>query len=416
MPNFIADFHIHSRFSRACSSALTVPELAKWAKIKGIGVLGTGDFTHPIWREELKDQLRDTGDGLYEHAGVKFLLTAEVNTLFYKGGKCHQVHQLLFAPSFAAAERMIRELEAFGSLASDGRPMLRLEPRRLVEIARGADARSLVVPAHAWTPWFGIFGSATGFDLIEECFEDQAQHIIALETGLSSDPSMNWRLSRLSRYAIISSSDAHSARKLGREATVFGGPMTYDGIMDALRTKDKTKLLSTIEFFPEEGKYHYDGHRACGIRWAPEETKRHGAMCTVCGRKVTVGVMHRVDALADRPDGVTPPEGIPFKRIVPLEEIVAEALDAGVGTKKVDREYFQLIERCGSEFAALLDASEDDLRRATTERIAEGILRVRHGALRVEPGYDGEFGTVRIFGGESAGVSAKGDEQLTLFS
>ena len=413
MPEFIADFHLHSRYSRACSKNLTVRELAKWAKIKGIGVLGTGDFTHPLWLEELKDVLRDTGDGLYEHDGMRFLLTAEVNTLFYKVGRAHQIHHVLFAPSVQAVERINKELEAFGALSLDGRPTLRMEAWRLVEVVLGIEPRCLVVPAHAWTPHFSIFGSNSGFDTVEECFEHQAKHIIALETGLSSDPAMNWRLSALDRYALISNSDSHSARRIGREANIFNCALSYDGIADALRTKDPAKFLSTLEFFPEEGKYHYDGHRACRVRWAPEETKRHNYRCSACGRKVTVGVMHRVDTLADRPEGTTPAQGIPFKHLVPLEEIIAEALEVGVGTQAVEREYQQLVHHFGTEFAVLLSAPEEELRKTAHQKVAEGILLVRQGRVRVEPGYDGEYGKVRLFEGEPA--AAAGEQQMTLF-
>lgn len=424
MPELIADFHIHSRYSRACSKELTVAELAKWAKIKGIGVLGTGDFTHPIWLQELQDHLRPTGTGLFEFQGppaatsmaeqtsALFMLTAEVNTLFYQDAKAHQIHHLLFAPSFEAVERINRELEAFGSLSLDGRPTLRMEPWRLVEIVLGLEPRSLVVPAHAWTPHFSIFGSKSGFDSVEECFERQAQNIFALETGLSSDPAMNWRLKSLDRYVLMSNSDAHSARKIGREANVFNCPPDYDAIIHAMKTKDRSQFLFTIEFFPEEGKYHYDGHRACQVRWAPSETKQHNFRCPACGKRVTVGVMHRIDDLADRPEGVVPDSAIPFRRMVPLEEIIAEALEAAVGTKTVEREYRQLIYKGGTEFNVLLHVQDDALRTMTDARVADGILRVRQGRVVIEPGYDGEYGTLRLFQDEPAAAQ---DQQMTLF-
>ena len=413
MPQFIADFHIHSRYSRACSKDLTVEELAKWAKIKGIGVLGTGDFTHPMWLQELQDTLRECGNGLYEYQGAKFLLTSEVNTLFYQGGKAHQIHHILFTPSLEAAERINRELEPFGSLSLDGRPTLRMEAWRLVEIMLGIEPRGLIVPAHAWTPWFAIFGSTSGFDAVEECFEHQAKNIFALETGLSSDPAMNWRLSALDRYTLISNSDAHSARRIGREANVFDCELSYDAMTGALRTHDGTKLIRTLEFFPEEGKYHLDGHRNCNIRWTPAETKRHGFRCPTCGRKVTVGVMHRVEALADRPEGARSSTAIPFQHLVALDEIIADALGVGVGTQAVEREYQQLIYKCGTEFNVLLEASKETLRSATTSKIAEGILRMRQGRVEVDPGYDGEYGKIKLFG-ETAPAQA-GEQQLTLF-
>jgi len=413
VPRFVADFHIHSRYSRATSKDLTVDELAKWAKIKGIGVLGTGDFTHPFWLQELKEALRDTGRGLFEHHGVDFLLTVEVNTLFYKGGKAHQIHHVLFAPSFEAVERINAELSLFGSLSLDGRPTLQMEAWRLVEIVVGIEPRCLVVPAHAWTPWFALFGSTSGFDAVEECFEHQAKHIVALETGLSSDPGMNWRLSALDRYTLISNSDSHSARRIGREANVFDCDKDYDAIAGALRTKDRTKLLYTLEFFPEEGKYHLDGHRLCKVRFSPAETRRHAFRCPACGKKVTVGVMHRVETLADRPEGTIPDGAIPFKRIVQLDEIIADALGVGVGTQAVEREYQQLIYACGTEFDVLLTVPEDELRKATGARIVDGIVRMREGRVEVEPGYDGEYGKIRIF--NEADAQAAGEQQMTLF-
>ena len=411
---FIADFHIHSRYSRACSKDLTVDELAKWAKLKGVGLLGTGDFTHPLWLQELKDTLRETEGGLFERQGVQFMLTSEVNTLFYKDGRAHQIHHLLLAPSVAVVERINQELEAFGSLSLDGRPTLRLEASRLVELVRGADPRCAVIPAHAWTPWFAIFGSTSGFDTVEECFEDQAKHIFALETGLSSDPAMNWRVKSLDRYTLISNSDAHSARRIGREANAFDCAMTYDAVVSAIRTKDRTKFLFTIEFFPEEGKYHLDGHRACRVRWAPAETKRHNFRCSICGKKVTVGVMHRVEALANRPEGFEPEGAIPFKRLVPLEELVADAMQANVGTQAVERAYQNLLYKCGTELDVLLNASEDALRAATSPLLAEGILRMRRGEVVVEPGFDGEYGKVKVFGGAADSVQPS-EQQLTLF-
>ncbi|MBI3088007.1 MAG: DNA helicase UvrD [Candidatus Omnitrophica bacterium] len=416
MPEFVADFHIHSRYSRACSKDLSVPELAKWAKIKGIGVLGTGDFTHPLWLQELKDTLRDTGRGLFEHDGAQFMLTAEVNTLFYRRAKAHNVHHVLLAPSFEAVERINDGLSAFGSLSLDGRPILHMDAWRLAEVVLGLEPRCLIVPAHAWTPHFAIFGSNSGFDSVEECFEHQAKNIHVLETGLSSDPAMNWRLSALDRYALISNSDSHSARRIGREANVFDCEPSYDAIVNTLKAKDRAKFLYTVEFFPEEGKYHFDGHRKCGIRYAPAQTRQQGGRCPVCGRALTVGVMSRVEKLADRPEGVPSPHAVPFKHSVPLEEIIADALGVGVGTQAVDREYFNLIDRCGTEFAVLLKAPEEQLRKAAPAKIAEGILRMRRGDVTVAPGYDGEYGKVHIFGGEAeAQPTTPAEQQMTLF-
>ena len=414
MPEFVADFHIHSRYSRACSKDLSVNELAKWAKLKGIGLLGTGDFTHPLWLPELEETLRPTGRGVFEAHGAHFILTAEINTLFYKRGKAHNIHHVLFAPSFETVKRLNKELEAFGSLSIDGRPILQLEAWRMVEIALGVDPRCLIVPAHVWTPHFAIFGSNSGFDSVEECFEHQAKNIFVLETGLSSDPAMNWRLSKLDRYALISNSDSHSARRIGREANVFNCELDYDELVATLKTKDASRFLYTVEFFPEEGKYHFDGHRKCGVRLSPSESQQHGSRCPACGRPVTVGVMHRIEALADRPEGAKPAQAIPFRNAVPLEEIIADALGIGTGTQGVDREYFNLIERCGTEFDILFKTSEEALRRVTTARIAEGVIRMRNRQVVIEPGYDGEYGKVHIFG-EAEAPAPAGEQQMTLF-
>lgn len=417
MPEFVADFHIHSRYSRACSKDLSIKELAKWAKIKGIGLLGTGDFTHALWLQELKDTLQPTGKGLFTSDGAAFILTAEVNTLFYKNGKAHQIHHVLVAPSFEAVDRIDQELSAFGSLDFDGRPMLQMDAWRLVEIVLGIEPRCLVIPAHAWTPHFALFGSNSGFDSVEECFEHQAKNIFVLETGLSSDPAMNWRLSTLDRYALISNSDSHSARRIGREANVFNCELDYDELVTALKTKDRSKFLYTVEFFPQEGKYHYDGHRKCGARLSPQESRKQNFRCPVCGKRVTVGVMNRIEKLADRPEGHTPTGAVPFKHAVPLDELISEALGVGVGTQTVDREYFSLIDKFGTEFTILLGTPEEALRRSATAKVAEAIMRMRRGQVVIEPGYDGEYGKVRMFSdeaGDPAGPAA-GEQQLTLF-
>jgi uncharacterized protein (TIGR00375 family) len=413
MPEFLADLHIHSRYSRACSKDLSVAELAKWARLKGIGVLGTGDFTHPLWLLELQETLRASGEGLYEHGGQAFLLTTEVNTLFYVQGRAHQIHHVLLMPSLESVERLNAELAAFGDLALDGRPMLRLEAERLVRLVKDVEPRGEVIPAHIWTPHFSLFGSNSGFDTLEACFGQQTGRLLALETGLSSDPSMNWRLSALDRFALVSNSDSHSARKIGREANRFSCEMTYDALVGALRARDPARFLGTIEFFPEEGKYHWDGHRACGIRWSPEESRRQRFRCPACGRRVTIGVMHRVDELADRPEGAGGGRRPGFTRMVPLSEIIAEAFGVGDGTQAVEREYQKVVYALGTEFRALLEAPEEALRKAADPRVAEGILRVRRGQVRVEPGYDGEFGTVRLF--DEAEPAPAAGEQLTLF-
>ena len=410
---FVADFHIHSKYSRATSSALDADELAKWARIKGIGLLGTGDFTHPLWLAELKEKLQPTGHGFFSYRGATFILTSEVNTLFYRQGRAKQIHHVLLAPSFESVERINQELAAFGNLSSDGRPLLTMEAKQLVKIVRQADPRAVVIPAHAWTPHFAVFGSNSGFDRLEDCFQEELQHIFALETGLSSDPAMNWRLSRLDRYALLSNSDSHSARRIGREANVFDGPLEYDAMIDAIKAKDPGRFLFTVEFFPAEGKYHYDGHRKCRARLSPSESKRVNGRCPACDRPVTVGVLHRVDALADRPEGYTPARPIPFRNLIPLDEIIADALGVGTGTQTVDKEYFHLIDKVGTEFDILLNASEEALRQHAQPKVAEGILRIRRGEVHIDPGYDGEYGHISIF--KEGETIAAGEQQLSLF-
>lgn len=408
----VADFHLHSKYSRATSSQLDLDRLAQWARYKGIHVLGTGDCTHPLWMQELKQKLRPTPEGLYEYQGVKFLLTVEVNNLFTVGARSHRIHNLIFLPTIEAAEGLNKRLCRYGDLTSDGRPMLRISSRDLVKLVLDTCAEALVVPAHAWTPHFSIFGANSGFDTVEECFQDQAKEIFALETGLSSDPAMNWRLSRLDRYTLISNSDSHSPSRIGREANVFDCPPSYREIAQILKTKDTKRFLYTIEFFPEEGKYHLDGHRLCKARLTPEETQARGGRCPVCGRKVTVGVMHRVQELADRAAGHRPDNGIPFKNLVPLDQIIADSRGVGVGSKQVEQEYLDLVQRVGTELEILMELPEEVLRKGISSRLVEGILRVRAAQVKILPGYDGEYGEVEIYE-EAAGPAA--EKQLTLF-
>ena len=408
----VADFHLHSKYSRATSSRLDLDLLAQWARYKGVTLLGTGDCTHPLWMHELKQKLRPTSGGLYEYHGVHFLPTAEVNNIFISGGKSHRIHNLLFLPDLAVAEEMNRRLAKYGDLSSDGRPILHLSARDLVKLARDLSPEIVVVPAHAWTPHFSVFGSNSGFDTVEECFQDQAGEIFALETGLSSDPAMNRRLSRLDRFALISNSDSHSANRIGREANVFDCELGYRAIVETLKSRNPKKFLYTIEFFPEEGKYHFDGHRLCKARISPEETKRRGGRCPVCGKKVTIGVLHRVEELADRPETYEAPQGIPFKNLIPLDQIIADAKGVGVGTKAVEQEYLDLVQRVGTELEILVDLPEETLRKQLSPKVAEGILRVRNRQVEILPGYDGEFGEVHLF---HEGKEAAAEKQLTLF-
>jgi uncharacterized protein (TIGR00375 family) len=398
---FIADLHIHSKYSRATSREMEVETLAVWAKRKGIKVLGTGDFTHPLYLLELKEKLRPAGDGLYrlknDADGTRFLLTAEVSNMFTQGGKGRRVHTILFAPSLEVAERIGAKLGKYGKIASDGRPIFGFSAKDLVKMILDISPECLLIPAHAWTPWFSVFGANSGFNSLAECFEDETKHIRAIETGLSSDPEMNWRLSALDDIALISNSDAHSPNKLGREANIFNCDLSYGAITDAIRRKDPRRFLFTVEFFPEEGKYHYDGHRNCNISFAPKETKKHKGLCPACGKRVTVGVMNRVDELADRQEGAVPDKAIPAMHMVPLDEIIADALGVGVNAASVEREYLRLVEKGGSEFDILMELSPEDLASFVPPMTLEGILRVREGRLQITPGYDGVFGKIRIF-------------------
>ena len=399
---FIADFHIHSKYSRATSKEMNLESLNKWAKIKGIKVLGTGDFTHPEWLKNLKDKLEPAESGLFRLSGVdsetRFILTTEVSCIYSKNNKTRKVHILIFAPSFEAVDNINVRLGWIGNLKSDGRPILGLDAKELAKIVLESSSDCLIVPAHIWTPWFSIFGSRSGFDSIEECFEEYSKYIYAGETGLSSDPAMNWRVSLLDKISLLSNSDAHSPSKLGREANVFNLPsLSYSSIVAAIKTKNPESFLYTVEFFPEEGKYHYDGHRNCAVNLSPQESKKINNICPVCRKPLTIGVLSRVEELADRPDGFEPENAIPFKKLVPLEEIIAEALGVTVSAKKVSTEYNKLIERFGSEFEILLKVSSSELESVFSPEIAEGIVRVRDGRLEVEPGSDGVFGKIKIF-------------------
>lgn len=389
---------------------MNVEELARWAKLKGIGLIGTGDFTHPLWFAELKSKLKETAGGLYEHNGVHFIFTCEVYNNFYINGKSKRIHNIIFAPSLETAEKLNNKLQPYGDLISDGRPILNLSAKDLAKICFDVSTESLIVPAHAWTPHFSIFGSNSGFNTVEDCFEEEAKNIFCLETGLSSDPAMNWRLSKLDRYALISNSDSHSPHRIGREANVFNCDLSYKAIIDAVKSKDKNRFLYTIEFFPEEGKYHYDGHRNCKARVAPKDAMKNRNLCPVCGRRVTVGVMHRVEDLADRAEGVTPDCAIPFRHMIPLDQIIADARGVGEATQSVEREYMELVNRCGSEFNILLRMSEEGLKKELPQKIADGVIRVREEKVNILPGYDGEYGTIKIFGPEEVG-----EKQLTLF-
>jgi len=413
---FIADFHLHSKYSRATSSHMDLENLDKWAKIKGIKVLGTGDFTHPEWFKNLKEKLEPAEAGLFKlkdaDSQTRFILTSEISCIYSKKNRVRKIHIIIFAPSFEMVEKINTHLGWIGNLKADGRPILGLDAKELAKIVLNISQDCLIVPAHIWTPFFSIFGSRSGFDSIEECFEDYSKYIYAGETGLSSSPDMNWRLSALDKITLISNSDAHSPAKLGREANVFDTELNYQSIIETIKSKNPQKFLYTIEFFPEEGKYHYDGHRMCGISLSRAESKKYNNICPNCGRPLTIGVLNRVDSLADRPEGFKPENAIPFKSLVPLEEIIADVVGQGVGTIEVEKEYKNLIEKFGNEFSVLIDVPRQELEAVTLPEIAEGIIRVREKKVFIEPGYDGVYGKIRIFSkGEQKTLSRQG----TLF-
>lgn len=408
---FIADFHIHSKYSRATSKDMDLENLTKWARLKGISMMGTGDFTHPVWLSELKNKLQEVERGLYIYNSIYFVLTTEVSNIYFKAGRTRKVHNIIFAPDLKVVDEINSALSEYGDLSSDGRPILRLECDKMVRNLSGIDPAVFFVPGHAWTPHFSIFGSNSGFDVPEECFEAETPKIFSIETGLSSDPKMNWRWSKLDRFCLISNSDSHSPSKIGREANVFRDKINYKELGEILKTKDKTRFLYTIEFFPEEGKYHWDGHRACSSCLAPKEAINLNNTCPICGKKVTIGVMHRLEGLADRPEGFVDESSPSFKSMVPLAEIIGDALKVSPDSVRVEKEYFQLLKNFGTEFNILFDMNEAELKANLPVGIAKGIINVRKGNVEISPGYDGEYGKVKIFkeGEESS------EKQLSFF-
>ena len=407
---FIADLHIHSRFSRATSRDMSPENIWKWAQLKGIAVVGTGDFTHPGWIEELQEKLEPSDNGLLVlkkkyravdvpgscSADVFFLPSAEISCIYKKGGRTRKVHNLVFAPDLSAAAKINRGLSLLGNLDSDGRPILGIDSRELLKTVLDSSQGSVLVPAHAWTPHFSVFGAASGFDSLEECFEDLNQHIFAIETGLSSDPPMNRRLSALDGINLISNSDAHSPAKIGREANIFDCEISLHSLMKGITTGEGLK--GTIEFFPEEGKYHYDGHRACGVCLSPAETVRRNYRCPVCGKRLTMGVMHRVNELADRADGSGSGRKDYYRSLLPLAEIVAEVHNMGVNSRTVGRDYMSLLESLGSEFSVLMDVPPEEIGAAGFPSVAEAVRRMRAGEVALSPGFDGEYGKIKMFG------------------
>lgn len=406
---YIADLHIHSHYSRATSKDCTPEYLDLWARRKGIDILGTGDFTHRGWREELKEKMVPAEEGLYrlkgeflrdsdygtEFPAPRFVISGEISSIYKKNGKVRKVHSIIILPGLEEAELLAKKLEAIGNLHSDGRPILGLDCRDLLEIVLETCSQAIYIPAHIWTPHFSLFGAFSGFDTIEECFEDLTPYVHALETGLSSDPSMISKWSALDSFQLISNSDAHSPAKLGREGNLMDIDLSYTGLWNAVQKGEGLK--GTIEFFPEEGKYHYDGHRKCNLCLSPEEAEQYAGKCPVCGRKLTTGVFHRIEQLADRKEGEGPGEGKYFEKLIPLPEVIAACMGYSTASKKVQSQYESMVKKLGSEFHILRNLPLEEISWAAGGLISEGISRLREGKVEWSPGYDGEYGTFRLF-------------------
>lgn len=417
---YVADLHLHSRYSRAVSSQMTLPVMADYATKKGINILTTGDFTHPLWFREITTQLKESGEGVYQVKGnqsLNYILTVEVSCIYSQGGKARRIHCLIFAPDIQAAEKINQELIKRGAnLSSDGRPIIGLSAKQLLEIILEVDERCILIPCHAWTPWFSLYGSMSGFDSIEECFKDLSDRIYGIETGLSSDPLMNWRISELDNRSILSFSDSHSPMKMGREATVFDlTEVSFPSISEAIKNpffgkKTNNRISATFEFYPEEGKYHFTGHRNCGVIQSPEETRRDGLICPKCKKPLTIGVMHRVEDLAKRGEefgtmvddfGVhwtTDPKKNhpPYAKLVPLIEIIAETTGMTPISQKVREIYEKLCLEFDTEIQVLLKTRISEIEKIVGDSIALGVEKVRSGQIEVRPGYDGEYGIVHI--------------------
>ncbi len=410
---YYADFHLHSKYARATSINMDLEHITEGARAKGLNIIGTGDFSHPAWFSELKKKLVESdAPGFYElknaRAGARgkekkilFALTNEVSTIISTRKGVKKVHHVIHAPSLEEVAQLNDVYAKLGDLSADGRPTFgNCSPAEIVEKTMGVSRNIIIVPAHYLTPWFGCLGSFSGYDSVQEAYEDQVKHIIAVETGLSSDPAMGWRISSLDKFAFMSNSDSHSPNpaRLGRECNIFDLKQpSFNEVFDAVRKKDGKRFLMTCEFFPEEGKYHWDGHRNCGITLSPEETRKLNNKCPVCKRPLTLGVMHRVLSLADRPKDYVPPNAIPFKHLIPLTEILSDALNTSVYTKTVQNAFEELVQKGGSELKVLLDLSEDELKKITDERIALAIMRVREEKVVIKPGYDGVYGEISVF-------------------
>ncbi|MBI2475552.1 DNA helicase UvrD [Candidatus Uhrbacteria bacterium] len=407
---YIVDWHIHSKYSRACSKQLELPTIAQWCERKGINIVTTGDWTHPEWFKHIEESLVEDRQGVYhllpelvEGCKTEFMLVQEVSQIYKKGDKTRRVHNLIFSPSIETCEKVNARLNKQGfNIKSDGRPILGIDSEELYKLLKEIDEKIIVVPAHAWTPWYAVFGSKSGFDSLEECFGEMSKYIYAIETGLSSDPEMNWQISALDKIVLVSNSDAHSPRNLGREANVFefGKPPTFDDFVSVLKNQDTSRFKYTIEFYPQEGKYHFDGCAACKFSCDPAQSKKLGNRCPTCKRLLTLGVHNRVEELKDRDADSVLSRKIPFKSIVPLAEILAEVFGVkSVSSKKVEEEYMRLTNELADEFSILLDVPIATIRSQTNnENVALAIEKVRTGKVEVTPGYDGIYGTVKVFG------------------
>ncbi len=428
--HFYADLHIHSKYSRATSKNLNLEELYLWGHLKGLNVISTGDFVHPAWFKEITTKLEEAEPGFYklknEYAKpidenmpkscigeLRFVLSVEISSIYKKMDRVRKVHNVVFAPNLKVAEKIQKKLGSIGNICSDGRPILGLDSRDLLEITLEADDKAFVIPAHIWTPWFALLGSKSGFDKVSDCYGDLTSHIFALETGLSSDPLMNWRLSQLDDYVLISNSDAHSASKLAREANIFDTEFSYNGMYQALKNPKDKGFLGTIEFFPEEGKYYYDGHRDCKMRLTPKETIKNKGLCPHCGKPVTVGVMARVEELADRKEGEKGKRARPYHSLIPLVEVVAESRGMGSTSKAVQKIFHNMLNTLGGEISILRNCSIEDIQACAGDVIAEGIKRMRKGKVNIAPGYDGEYGIVKLFTDKERSKLGK---QIQLFS
>lgn len=415
----VLDLHIHSKYARACSPQLTLENIDTTCRQKGIGIVATGDFTYPAWYKSIKEGLEEIDNtGLYKlktrnNTDLKFILSTELSLIYKDNGKARRVHIMVTAPNLEAVRKLNEYLDKKYNIRSDGRPILGMSCPDLVKLCLSIDPHFLIYPAHIWTPWFAMFGSKSGFDSVEECFHEQTEHIYAYETGLSSDPIMNWRLSQLDHLTLLSSSDAHSLPNLAREANVFdlSEKPSYQEIYNIIKNRDTKKILYTIEFWPEEGMYHYDGHRACGISFTPEQSKKHNNLCPVCGKPLVIGVLNRVNEIADRAEGIKPKNAVPFRQAVELDKIIGEALGIkNRQSQKIQDLYHSILSSLGPELDILLEMPLEQIQQVAPSEVVEGIRRVRDGELFITPGFDGQYGTVRIFSPEE-----KKNRQQKLF-